>query len=63
MANKEFATGSKQPLKYVEIPLTKFSEEVIPHHQRIFEQHKLYIYKVIKSFNFFIPIHHLFVFS
>lgn len=39
---------TKQPLKYVEIPLSKFSEEVVPHHQKIFEQYKAHIYKVIK---------------
>lgn len=37
----------KQPLKFVEIPLNKFSEEVIPHHQRMLEQHKVHVHKVI----------------
>ncbi|KAL1518000.1 hypothetical protein ABEB36_001690 [Hypothenemus hampei] len=37
----------KQPLKFLEIPLNKFSQEVIPHHQKIFEQHKAYIHKLI----------------
>lgn len=41
----------KQPLRNLEIPLSKFSEEVIPHHQKILEQHKNYINKLISVGN------------
>ncbi|KAF7282996.1 hypothetical protein GWI33_001629 [Rhynchophorus ferrugineus] len=37
----------KQPLRALEIPLNKFSEEVIPHHQKIYEQHKQHITKLM----------------
>lgn len=37
----------KQPLKVVEIPLSKFSEEVIPHHQKILQDHKAHVHKLI----------------
>lgn len=36
----------KQPLKFVEIPLSKFSEEVIPHHQSLYDQYKFSVQKV-----------------
>lgn len=36
----------KQPLKIVEIPLNKFSEEVIPHHEKIYQQYKTSMQKV-----------------
>lgn len=36
----------KQPLKVIEVPLYKFSEEVVPHHQKSYEQYKLAIQKV-----------------
>ncbi|CAG9770397.1 unnamed protein product [Ceutorhynchus assimilis] len=41
----------KQPLKTLEMPLYKFSEEVLPHHQRILEQHKAYVYKLVANNN------------
>ncbi|RZC36283.1 syntaxin-17 [Asbolus verrucosus] len=42
---------TKQPLKLIEVPLNKFNEEVIPHHQKIFEQHKTLILKSISQNN------------
>ncbi|EFA00762.1 syntaxin-17 [Tribolium castaneum] len=42
---------TKQPLKLIEVPLNKFSEEVIPHHQNIFEQHKTLVLKLISQNN------------
>lgn len=36
----------KQPLKLVEIPLNKFFEEVIPHHQKLLDEHKAIVLKV-----------------
>lgn len=36
----------KQPLKVIEVPLNKFSEEVVPHHQKTYEDYKLAIQKV-----------------
>lgn len=33
-------------LKIIEVPLNKFSEEVIPHHQKMLLQHKQVIQKV-----------------
>ncbi|XP_050295770.1 syntaxin-17 [Anthonomus grandis grandis] len=39
----------KQPLKFIKVPLEKFSDEVIPHHQRILEQHKAFIQKLIAA--------------
>lgn len=36
----------KQPLKVLEVPLSKFSEEVIPHYQKTLEIHKPNIHKV-----------------
>ncbi|XP_019757471.1 syntaxin-17 [Dendroctonus ponderosae] len=47
MASLSSPSIIKQPLKFVEIPLNKFSEEVIPHHQRMLEQHKVYVHKLI----------------
>ncbi|XP_023024308.1 syntaxin 17 isoform X2 [Leptinotarsa decemlineata] len=38
---------TKQPLKMIEVPLSKFSEEVIPHHQKVFDQYKAMIHKKI----------------
>lgn len=46
MASVLNPTIIKQPLKVVEIPLNKFSEEVIPHHQKMFEQYKISVQKV-----------------
>ncbi|KAG5880674.1 hypothetical protein JTB14_028430 [Gonioctena quinquepunctata] len=37
----------KQPLKMIEVPLAKFSEEVVPHHQKMFELYKAVIHKLI----------------
>jgi len=37
----------KQPLRMLEIPLSKFSDEVIPYHQKVLEDHKTYIHKLI----------------
>lgn len=37
----------KQPLRVVEIPLNKFSEEVIPHHQKMYEEYKVSMQKVM----------------
>lgn len=42
---------TKQPLKLIEVPLNKFSEEVIPHHQNIYEQHKNLVLKVLQKRN------------
>ncbi|XP_044269307.1 syntaxin-17 [Tribolium madens] len=42
---------TKQPLKLIEVPLNKFSEEVIPHHQFIFEQHKTLVLKLLSQNN------------
>ncbi|XP_066250064.1 syntaxin-17 [Euwallacea similis] len=47
MASIPNANIIKQPLKYLEIPLNKFSDEVIPHHQKVLEQHKVYVHKLI----------------
>ncbi|KAJ8962977.1 hypothetical protein NQ314_005694 [Rhamnusium bicolor] len=41
----------KQPLKYIEVPLNKFTEEVIPHHQKIYEQYKTTIQKLVQVNN------------
>lgn len=37
---------TKQPLRVVEVPLRKFSEEVIPHHQQVFTEYKTIVQKV-----------------
>jgi syntaxin 17 len=42
---------TKQPLKLIEVPLNKFSEEVIPHHQSIFEQHRTCVLKLMSKNN------------
>ncbi|KAJ3660392.1 hypothetical protein Zmor_004842 [Zophobas morio] len=42
---------TKQPLKVIEVPLSKFSEEVIPHHQNVYEQHRTLILKLISQNN------------
>ncbi|KAF2899762.1 hypothetical protein ILUMI_06425 [Ignelater luminosus] len=41
----------KQPFKLIEIPLNKFRDEAVPHHQRVFETHKNNIHKHISSNN------------
>lgn len=38
---------AKQSLKVIEVPLNKFSEEVIPHHQQAFADYKTLIQEVI----------------
>ncbi|VEN58781.1 unnamed protein product [Callosobruchus maculatus] len=47
MANLIPSNGSKQPLKVLEVPLNKFSDEVVPHHQNVFEQYKAGIQKLV----------------
>ncbi|KAJ8954595.1 hypothetical protein NQ318_003126 [Aromia moschata] len=47
MANILNPTGTKQSLKCIEIPLNKFTEEVVPHHQKIFEQYKATVQKLV----------------
>ncbi|CAH0554029.1 unnamed protein product [Brassicogethes aeneus] len=37
----------KQPFRIIEIPLTKFSDEVIPHHENALEQYKEQMRKII----------------
>lgn len=37
---------NKQPFKIIEIPLTKFTGEVIPHHEKMFEDYKRHMNKV-----------------
>lgn len=37
---------TKQPLKVIEVPLSKFSEEVIPHYQKVFEEYKAHMQTV-----------------
>lgn len=49
MANVINPSIIKQPLKVVEIPLNKFSEEVIPHHQKMYDLYKVSVQKVILS--------------
>lgn len=39
------ATIRKQPFKFIEIPLNKF-QEVIPHHENVFEGYKKTMDKV-----------------
>lgn len=46
MASVINPTIIKQPFKLVEIPLNKFSE-VISHHQKIYEQYKISMQKVV----------------
>ncbi|XP_018569409.1 syntaxin-1A isoform X2 [Anoplophora glabripennis] len=43
-----FSPGiQKQSLKYIEVPLSKFTDEVIPHHQKVYEQYKTTIQKLV----------------
>lgn len=42
----------KQPFKLIEIPLNKFRDEAVPHHQRVFETHKNTIQKVCRMYNY-----------
>lgn len=49
MASVINPTIIKQPLKVVEIPLNKFTEEVIPHHQKMYDQYKVAVQKVTFS--------------
>ncbi|CAG9839634.1 unnamed protein product [Diabrotica balteata] len=39
----------KQPFKIIEVPLAKFSEEIIPHHQNVYEQYKGTIKKLMSA--------------
>uniref|UniRef100_A0A6P7GFG9 Syntaxin-17 n=1 Tax=Diabrotica virgifera virgifera TaxID=50390 RepID=A0A6P7GFG9_DIAVI len=39
----------KQPFKIIEVPLAKFSEEIIPHHQSVYEQYKGTIRKLMSA--------------
>lgn len=39
-------TITKKPLKILEVPLSKFKEEVIPHHQKIFTEYKALVQTV-----------------
>ncbi|XP_017774784.1 PREDICTED: syntaxin-17 [Nicrophorus vespilloides] len=39
----------KQPFKVIEIPLNKFNEEAVPHHQYLFEEHQKTIQKLISG--------------
>ncbi|KAJ8924696.1 hypothetical protein NQ315_000847 [Exocentrus adspersus] len=41
----------KQSLKYLEVPLNKFTDEVIPHHQKIYEQYKATVQKLVLGNN------------
>ncbi|CAH1970370.1 unnamed protein product [Acanthoscelides obtectus] len=47
MANIIPSNSSKQPMKVLEVPLNKFSDEVVPHHQNVFEQYKGGIQKLV----------------
>jgi hypothetical protein len=40
------AIASKQPLKRVEIPLSKFNDVAVPHHVDLLKKHKSNIEKV-----------------
>lgn len=39
----------KQSLKVLEVPLNKFREEVIPHHQQVFAEYKVLVQKVTSN--------------
>jgi hypothetical protein len=45
-------TASKQPLKRVEIPLSKFNDVAVPHHVDLLKKHKTNIEKVKLSLVF-----------
>lgn len=47
----------KQSLKYLEVPLNKFTEEVIPHHQKVYEQYKTTIQKVSNQLALICSLH------
>ncbi|XP_060535153.1 syntaxin-17 [Cylas formicarius] len=42
---------TKQPLKFIEIPLNKFAEEVIPFHQKMLQAHKNNVQKLMSINN------------
>ncbi|XP_056644117.1 syntaxin-17 isoform X1 [Diorhabda sublineata] len=43
---------NKQPYKIIEVPLAKFTEDVIPHHQNVYQQYKSSIKKLLALNNY-----------